>query len=163
MTTGWNELLAEHARSVPRKRPFFVSRRLWCALGITPPLFAGRRQQQPAPSWRLTMLAEIDEKQGLISTMAIIVGTPLSQGRIVFELLDETGPVNSPVKKPLTVAAPSSILMLPAIPFPEGASGTVSSWRWSVRLESKRGRVLARWSKRLVSAGALNCEAELDI
>lgn len=157
-----SDLLAEHGRSVPSKRPFFISRRIWRALGIVAPAIAGRRQRQPAPSWRLTMLAEIDEDRGLIRPMVFIAGTPLDRGRVVFELLDETGPVGSPLEKSLTVEEPGSMLVLPAISLPERAIGDVSSWRWNVRLESKRGRLLAHWSKRLVSANALNCEAELD-
>lgn len=143
----------------------YLMRRRSRALGITPPVFA--RPQQPraasAPNWRLMILAEIDEKQGLIRPMAFISGTPLSQGRVVLELLGETGSICPPIEKPLAVGEGSSMLMLPDIPLPEGASGDVTSWHWHVRLENERGHVLARWSKRLASAGALNCEAELDL
>ena len=143
----------------------YLMRRRSRALGITPPVFA--RPQQPraasAPNWRLMILAEIDEKQGLIRPMAFITGTPLSQGRVVLELLGETGSICRPIEKPLTIGEGSPMLMLPDIPFPEGAIGDVTRWQWNARLENERGRVLARWSKRLASAGALNCEAELDL
>jgi len=146
---------------------YYTLRRRLRALGIMPPLFAGLRRRElwpaPARSWGLTILAEIDEKHCLISPTVLIAGTPLSEGRVVIELLGEDGPVGLPVKAPLTVEERSSMLILPAISLPEGAIGAVSSWCWSVRLESKHGRVLARWSKRLTSAGALNCEAELDL
>lgn len=163
MTVDLSDLLAEHGRSVASKRPASISRRIWRALGTKPAAIVWRRQRRPAPSWRLTVLAEIDEKQGLIRPMLFIAGTPLERGRVVFELLGETGPVGSPLVAPLTVEGPGSMLVLPAFSPPEGAIGAVSSWHWNVRLESKRGRLLAHWSKRLVPANALNCEAELDL
>jgi len=145
---------------------YYVMRRRARALGLTLPLFPGRRQQEPpaarSPSWRLTILAEVDEKQGLIRPTAIITGTPLGRGRVSFDVLSESGRVGPAVEKSLSVEEPSSVLALPSIPLPEGAaSDDVTSWRWLVRLENEE-RVLAIWSKRLVSAGALNCEAELD-
>jgi len=145
----------------------FVTRRHLRELGIVPPLFARLRRRRSSAgrpaSWHLTILADIDEKQGLISPTAFITGTPLSQGRVVLELRNESGRVQPPAEKPLPAEEPSSILIFPPIPLPEGATaGDVTSWRWRVRLKNERGRVLARWSKRLVSAGALNCEAELD-
>ena len=116
------------------------------------------------PQWELTLLVRLDEESGLISPLVQISGYPVSQGRVVVELPDENGGALLRAEKTLSAEAPSTNVEFEPLSFPAGASAEdLAGRRWLVRLEKENGRQLAYWSRRLVSAGALNCEAELAL
>ena len=122
------------------------------------------RPSRRRPKWNLTILVKLDEQSGLITPRVQVSGYPVSRGRVVVELPDERGGALLRAEKALSAEEPSTNVQLEPVPFPAGAGAEDLAGReWLVRLEKESGRKLACWSRRLVSSGAINREAEIAL
>jgi hypothetical protein len=149
-----------------RLLPWRIRRRceLKLALRLHRRLLEESRPTERRPQWKATLLVKLDEESGLISPLVQISGYPVSRGRVVVELTGESGGALLRAEKTLSAEAPSTNVQLEPVPVPAGTRAEDLAGReWHVRLEKENGRKLARWSKRLVSSGAINCEAELAL
>ena len=132
--------------------------------GLTAQVYRRRRWRcGQAPPWTMTLLVHADDAAGLLRPSVQLLGPPLPGGRVRLELRDGEGVLHPRPATPLPHSAIGSELSLPPFAPSDGASlEEAAGWAWTVVLGDSR-RERARWTRRLVEAGLVNVEAELEL